>query len=266
MELTMSDQADAVPWDLPVAPTNIDQVSDTTSAKAALPGRAYFSQLGVVRRKPARGDAQPTLSKSCSDKLALKQCTSLLGSLASLYVHVSGAYIDTFIIPRSRFSAIGCTRAFFPKGRMAPVRGALWDEGYAFKPFGMETTDSEFHFSKKRVSERADRMAASNLGTFWTLSGIQETTIGGVIRGRRPFDIRGASSVSRLQMWTVAQSLARHLAGDLVHVEAPEAATYKDIKAGPSLDTRRTVKAEARARALAGWVVDDQDSDFSVGP
>ena len=48
------------------------------NAAPSLQGRGHFSLLGHVRRKPARGDAEASLSKSCTDKLAVKQLTSIL--------------------------------------------------------------------------------------------------------------------------------------------------------------------------------------------
>ena len=113
MELTMAAQDDASPW-----PTPDYAPASAASSDATLPGRAYFSQLGIVRRKPARGDAPPTLSKSCSDKIALKQSTSLLSSLAALLVDPKGAYIDTLVLPLSQYSSTACERAFAASGRM----------------------------------------------------------------------------------------------------------------------------------------------------
>ena len=46
MELIMASQADATPWVLPDPPNHVEDFSDS------LKGRGYFSELGVVRRKP----------------------------------------------------------------------------------------------------------------------------------------------------------------------------------------------------------------------
>ena len=79
MELTMAAQDDATPWDLP--PLAITPGDSTPAEPEILHGRGYFSVLGSVRRKPSRPDAPPSLSKSCSDKIALKQSISLLNSV-----------------------------------------------------------------------------------------------------------------------------------------------------------------------------------------
>ncbi|RYP59947.1 hypothetical protein DL770_010108 [Monosporascus sp. CRB-9-2] len=206
MELTMAAQADASPWDIPSVPSSPFSPpssplpsNSATSAEAeptTLPGRAYFSLLGAVRRKPARGDAPPTLSKSCSDKLALRQCASLLSGLAALLVRPENAYVRCLVLPEAAYSAGGCRRAFSAttldeeekgngegeggngvevreakaetgEGRMRSLYGRKWGSGYAFRPFEVRTTGLEFAFSQRGVS-RSEKTAASNLAVAWT--------------------------------------------------------------------------------------------------
>ncbi|KAK8000058.1 hypothetical protein PG990_012658 [Apiospora arundinis] len=155
MELTMAAQADATPWETPspIATSPKTSEADPAPAPATLPGRAFFQHLGVVRRKPARGDAPATLSKSCSDKLALRQCTSLLSSTASLLVSPTNAYLATLILPASQYSATGCERAF--SSRMATMKNQMPEQenqhagGYRFVPFRVDTTDLEFAYSRR---------------------------------------------------------------------------------------------------------------------
>ncbi|RDW93606.1 tRNA-specific adenosine deaminase [Aspergillus mulundensis] len=150
MELVMAAQDDATPWELPAT-------SDTLNT-AFLSGRGHFSQLGIVRRKPARADAESTKSKSCSDKIALRQVISLLSFESSLLVAVTAnAYIRALVMPEEEVSRSGCERCFGggEGGRLRGVRGRVWgasvdaaaasgdgekdsDKGrysYAFRPF-----------------------------------------------------------------------------------------------------------------------------------
>lgn len=46
-------------------------------------GRNNFGELGVVRTKPGRSDSLLSLSKSCSDKLCLKQLTGICSTITS---------------------------------------------------------------------------------------------------------------------------------------------------------------------------------------
>lgn len=258
MELIMAAQDDSSPWDVPPS------ASHGGSGQPELPGRAYFSQLGVVRRKPARGDAPPTLSKSCSDKLALKQCTSLLSSLASVLVHPANAYIDTLVFPDSQHSAAACERAFSPNGRMGPVAGMEWPGGYGYKGFTVETTSEEFEYSKRSVAAIASKTSASNLAAAWSLSGVEESIIGGVTQGRKPFHHKGASRMSRRLMWQASRDIAAQLPAWPEIRDGLAAGTYGEVKKGPLLHDRRRVKADVRSKALSGWVQNEGDSSFSI--
>ncbi|KAF3068728.1 hypothetical protein CFAM422_007763 [Trichoderma lentiforme] len=271
MELIMAAQEDASPWELPTpTPTPSSPQSAISESESALPGRAYFSQLGIVRRKPARGDAPLTLSKSCSDKIALKQCTSLLSSLTSLLVNPANAYIDTLVLPESQYSAAACERAFSAAGRMKPVAGKQWAEGYAFRPFNVEVTTVEFEFSKRAVQARSKVISASNLAATWSASGFEETILGGVLQGRKQFDIRGASKTSRRQMWLKSKELSDQLSASNagrhggLREHLSSASSYQDIKDGPLLAERRQVKAQVRQLALKGWIQNEGDSGFGI--
>ncbi|ORY60529.1 adenosine-deaminase domain-containing protein [Pseudomassariella vexata] len=266
MELTMAAQTDSTPWDVPPS-CSLHQ--SNVGGEGQLPGRAYFSHLGLVRRKPARSDAPPTLSKSCSDKLSLKQCTSLLSSLTSLFVCPANVYIDRLVLPASQYSASGCARAFSSEGRMAGLTGRDWKGGYEFRPFGVETSDREFGLSKRSVKVRAGeggQTAASNLAVAWTRSGLEEGTLGGILQGRKAFDPRGASFASRRKMWALAVEIAALLGMGVTEVQKALAAnSYGDIKNSKLLEARRRVKEDAVSEALKGWVKNRGDDAFSLG-
>ncbi|KAI1275423.1 adenosine deaminase/editase [Xylaria sp. FL0933] len=265
MELTMASQADATPWAIPaispeesiLLPSSVTPNLASLGTDTHLPGRAYFSQLGIVRRKPSRGDAPPTLSKSCSDKLSLHQCTSLLSSPTSLLMSPEHAYISTLILPKSQYSASGCRRAFSDgqsqdehekensqqQARMACLATQNNDRaqagGYSFRPFAVKTTDLEFSFSRRSVviipptplsSPITDTEAnininitidtplafpkikttPSNLSVALTASNRQETTLNGVLQGRKASEahVLGASFASRRKIWGLAVEVA----------------------------------------------------------
>ena len=139
MELCMAAQEDATPWD-------IRDTDDPEKQPALLDGRAYFSRLGVVRRKPCRADADATRSKSCSDKLALRQVSSLLSHETSLLVApTQNTYLAGLILPDIEISRSGCERSFGKSGRMKPLNELAWPEydeqeyGYRFQPFEILT-------------------------------------------------------------------------------------------------------------------------------
>ncbi|RGP68082.1 trna-specific adenosine deaminase 1 [Fusarium sporotrichioides] len=261
MELTMASQEDASAW---AAPTPTTRTPDP-NADISLLGRACFSRTGIVRRKPARGDAPPTLSKSCSDKLALKQCTSLLSALTSLFIDTTNAYIHNIVLPESQHSDVACRRAFSEEGRLKPLAGKMWLGGYSFKQFSTMTTSLEFEFSKMAVKARADKISASNLAATWSSSGFEENIIGGVIQGRKAFNTNAASRMSRRSMWEAARGLADRLGiGCSVTALYLKSGTYRDVKQGQLTAHRRRVKEEAREAALVGWIRNDGGSDFQL--
>ncbi|KAK4125321.1 hypothetical protein N657DRAFT_570234 [Parathielavia appendiculata] len=309
MELVMSSQADATPWTIPpsLSPSPSPATSANTSPAANSPnpttsppspppppqpttllGRGFFSHLGIVRRKPARGDAPPTHSKSCSDKLALKQCTSLLSSLTSLFVSPQHCYLSTLVLPAPQYSPAACRRCFSAdakgdgngdggtavEGRMAAVRGRVWEGmGYGFVPFRVEITGKEFEFSRRGISaslgndgegEKDIKVATSNLAVAWTADGeVDEGLIGGVLQGRKAFDLRGASLTSRRRMWAAAMEVAGLLDNEGIAKQLGKG-TYDGLKEGELLAARRRIKEDVRAEALKGWLRNCGDGEFSL--
>ncbi|KAG9258698.1 adenosine deaminase/editase, partial [Emericellopsis atlantica] len=254
MELSMSSQTDATPWTDP-GPGPIP----------LLPGRADFSQLGIVRRKPSRRDAPATLSKSCSDKLALKQCTSLISGLVSLLVSPRGAYIDTLTVPESQHTESGFRRAFSKDGRMKNLQNNIWSDDYAFRPFQIGTTSVEFAYSKRSVTHTAEKISPSPLATAWSASGIAENIVNGVIQGRKVGDPKGASRMCRQQMWLLAQSLADQCNNRPSLTAALHGATYTHVKADALLQSRGQVIAITQLVALKGWIKNSGDTGFQLG-
>lgn len=199
----------------------------------------------------ARADSPITLSKSCSDKLALKQCTSLLSSPVSLLVSPENAYIDTLILPSREYRQQACERAFGPAGRMSPVAGATWPAGYGFRPFRVETTDVDFHYSRRAAGMNLDTCKGSNVSAVWTPRH-QETLINGVLQGRKQTDLKGASALSRMQIWHLLLETSS-LIGSPALADVLKTPSYSEMKVSQYLEYRRCVKEEVKCEALMGW-------------
>lgn len=273
MELTMASQEDSTPWDLPPATTTPPETSNTSTSTTVhpsphLPGRSYFSELGIVRRKPSRPDAPPTLSKSCSDKIALKQCTSLLSSVTSLLISPANCYIKTLVLPESQISSTACIRAFSDQGRMKELSGKEWGGGYAFKPVEVRTTRREFEYSRRQTLATVEKLVPSNISASWVsgrgeISGELETLIGGVLQGRKQFDVRGASRVCKKRSWKLALEIAALVAVPGVQ-NCMGSSTYGNMKESECLEGRISVKDEARELGLKGWVRNSGGDGFSL--
>ncbi|KAI1519907.1 Adenosine-deaminase domain containing protein [Pyrenophora tritici-repentis] len=250
MELTMALQENATPWTS--APPTLSSSAD--QEPSALRGRSNFSLLGIVRAKPSRPDAPPTLSKSCTDKLAAKQATSLLSSTTSLLISPRNAYLESLVLPSSQYVPEACTRAFSSSGRLrnlTQMQTGNWKEGYRFQPFNILPTEREFTWSRRAVSA-AEKAVSSNLSAVWTPSW-QETLIGGVLQGRKQMDPRGASRVCRRGMWMEALRLAGLVGGAVLVRETLGRKTYEQVKGTEVLGDRKQVKDDVRA-ALKGWI------------
>ncbi len=270
----MAAQEDATPWEPPLI-SAIPNPADSTTSSTKFPvpsepilyGRSYFSHLGLVRRKPSRPDAPPTLSKSCSDKLALKQSTSLLSSLTSLLISPSNAYLSSITLPLSQYSSTACLRSFSPTGRLAPLSqsfqdGKRWQGGYSFHPYTIKTTTHEFPYSRRQVLKAGEQLVPTNISTSHTPI-FTQTLISGTLQGRRQFTPLGAAHTSKLQLWNLCLSIATLIAVPQIEL-ALKSSTYKEIKEGHLLEGRRNVKQDVR-EVLGGWVRNEGGEDFGRG-
>lgn len=253
MELTISSQSDATPW----------TASTSSAPPALLRGRGYFASLGAVRTKPGRADSPPTLSKSCSDKLALRQSVSTLLSPLSLVVAPENAYLACVVLHERVYSPAACARAFGETGRMAALQGRDWGGGYRFRPFSVRTTDVEFGFAKVAAAEAMLKpVVGSNVSAVWVRGRGAETLIGGVLQGRKQFSgVRAASMVCKARMWKAVSGVAA-LAGVRAVQMVVDAAVYGDLKEGAGMASRNRAKAETRV-ALGGWARNGGD-DFGM--
>ena len=202
-------------------------------------------------RDKARADSPITKSKSCSDKLALKQCTSLLSSPVSLLVSPQNAYIDILILPSQQYRQEACERAFGPAGRMLPAATSTWSGGYRYRPFCVETTEIDFQYSRRAAITNTVICKGSNVSAVW-IPCHQETLINGVLQGRKQTDQRGASALSRVQTWNLVMEII-----GLLDVPALtnilKNPSYLDMKSSQNLEQRRRVKVEVKSEALKGW-------------
>jgi tRNA-specific adenosine deaminase 1 len=255
MELVMEAQEDATPWTTP--PSLVQHTTDSAipgTDITTLRGRSHFGHLGAVRLKPSRPDAPPTLSKSCSDKIALTQATSLLLSVTSLLMSPQNAYLTALVLPDSQLNETACTRAFKRSGRMGGITPTMenkWTGGYRWHGFDVLSTTREFEWSRRSATP-PQKLLPSNISTIKTPH-FEQTLIGGVLQGRKQFDPRGASMICRRSMWRCMLEIAG-VAGLPALSSLLRKETYGEVKSGELLEARRQVKREVREEVLQGWV------------
>lgn len=242
----MATQDDPTPWETPDKAHDANH-DGTDSSRTLLNGRAHFSVLGVVRRKPSRADAEPTLSKSCSDKLAVKQLISPLSFQTSLLVLPSeNAYIRDFLLPEDEINPIGYERSFGDgeTGRLRSLKGRVWkncskDIGYEFRRFRFRSLPKpQLDILWKHGKPSIGGSKSGNISAVWTAApssstkppnpevksspanppreltaGLCEVLINGVKQGYRLSSPspKKASALSRAKMWCLLREVVQLL-------------------------------------------------------
>ncbi|KAK6340985.1 hypothetical protein TWF696_009297 [Orbilia brochopaga] len=269
MEFIMSAQQDATPWPIPIPPPTNNSPEDEGNSMPSLPGRSYFSALSIVRRKPSRPDASPTLSKSCTDKLTLKQFTSTLSSLPALLISPRNAYISTFTIPADKYNPESYNRAFGTTGRLSALATAgvyiddpreSYPAEYTFTPFVITplpaTFDYTYRYSKPPPTDTTTK--ASKTSTLYincrnASDRTTEVLVSGVKQGHAQFstDHRKGSAASRKKTWRLLREIAELLDDDDEELKTRVAVPcYADVKA--ACVERAAVKQRV-VEALGGW-------------
>ncbi|KEF57933.1 uncharacterized protein A1O9_05855 [Exophiala aquamarina CBS 119918] len=191
------------------------QHEDVNELRQTLQGRGHFSMLGFVRRKPARADAEPSNSKSCTDKLAIKQFLSVIAFPNDLFIEkTDNAYLRTLIVYADQYNETGYCRAFGPEGRLSRIslRGKFFDVSKLPPGF------PRFAFDRAVLtcaSPGQQKPKVSNATALWVLDpgegagGILEVLINGVKQGYKQWEIRErkASVVSRRKLWNMAVTI-----------------------------------------------------------
>lgn len=135
---------------------------------------------------------------------------------------------------------------------MKPVISSTWPGNYAFHPFKVQTTITEFAFSRRSTALPPVELKGSNISCV-SAPWVQETLINGVLQGRKQVDPRGASAVCRKNMWKAVVEVIALLELSALH-KILSHSTYASIKEDEMLKDRSHVKHVARSQALTGWI------------
>jgi len=210
-----------------------------------------------------RGDSPQTLSKSCSDKLALISCTSLLNSYLSSIINPSSCYISSLITPTSSFHDIGFHRAFHQ--RLSLVKDHNWGHGFSFQPFQIATTNFSIPEPLLPPKGANSKSSASSPTSVIYVSGRStEVLLGGVKIGSSfpPPSVRTASSLCRANMASdFIKLISRHQEW-FQDLQLDELRTYGQIK-GWAGKRKDIVKMSVR-EVLGTWRKNDGDENFTL--
>ncbi|ODQ65362.1 hypothetical protein NADFUDRAFT_79252 [Nadsonia fulvescens var. elongata DSM 6958] len=226
-----------------------------------LRGRAHFSSVGLVRTKPGRVDSQLTLSKSCSDKLSLKQFTSLLSGVTAFIISPCGFYLTSLVLPELGFNEESCKRAFGSKGRLkdlSPKNKCMathWDDDYQATFFQFESTVEKFVFARQPNSK------TSNTSIVYIRDLGSEVILNGVKMGYKPFSGKGGSFICRSMMiQKLVHALQNPQNTSFPNMDLQSVLQYSDIKS--RWLSRQMVKQDVYT-VLKGWKRTSSD-DFII--
>lgn len=279
MASTLAAGGDATPWPIDV---RADMgTKESTEATPNLPlGRGQFSQLGALRRKPARADAEISMSKSCTDKIMMKQFTSALAFPADLFIGRSEeAFLKRMVVYEDQFDACGYQRAFSMDGRLVRALPLLSDQDFGSLTFfdveRLWQSFRRFPFERSRGSSpNAGKSKVTNVSSIWIAgekdqegSEVVEVLINGVKQGYKQFaEKQGKGSV--LCRWKMAQKMddirkLLHTRGCFVSwLDDEHRPQYCNLK---SLSCRSQMKEVKKLvlEALGGWP-SKPDDDFDT--
>ncbi|SCW02945.1 LAFE_0F17744g1_1 [Lachancea fermentati] len=211
--------------------------------RTLLRGRSNYKKKGFVRTKPGRKDSKITLSKSCSDKLCIRQMTSILNSLTWDLI-VEPAFLKYIVIPNlSQSAEIGLRRSF--KERLSGL-GKMQE---------IEFLSCTENFCHEKTSElqSPSLLSAILLNIEDGKQAVQEVVLNGVkngfyVKGSKPLRKNSESSISRLSQWKVYQKL-RPIDSQMSYLE------FKSTQIA-----RNAIKEKVRIRLSAdGWISTKED-------
>ncbi|KAI0676970.1 hypothetical protein C8Q78DRAFT_960313 [Trametes maxima] len=207
--------------------------SSEVSSQTTSRGRDNYSLYGVMRTKPGRADSPPTLSMSCSDKIAAWNILGLQGALASGLL--APVYIDRIIIGEVESSLQDtvhedCARALYMRLRLAV-------------PYRLNEPRIEFTlipFKHSRFAGHPPAASGCNDSLCWVADSPRpkEVLINGFRRGVSPkhrHNPKFRPILSKLSLYALYQDVASLVAGSTAgygtyYQSKCQASEYQDAK------------------------------------
>lgn len=261
-----------------------------------LRGRDHFTSVGHVRTKPGRRDSPLTLSKSCSDKLAMRVGTGILAGPVARLVSPKGFYLSSLTVPETQFDSKDFERAFGKTGRLQSlVNGQKNQSKCGLDKREMNDTDNKPEFGEYSINffdflttkvgfeyERDPEKKPSpismiqvsdgiGLGVKKTTAGSMEIINNGVKQGNKVLSGRGMSQVSRLEIYKkiadilgTKRDTSREM--DIFRVEQERLTLqvkHESYLGFKGKDKNRNEVKTAMKESLKGWVSTAKD-DFEI--
>ncbi|EGW30211.1 uncharacterized protein SPAPADRAFT_63824 [Spathaspora passalidarum NRRL Y-27907] len=201
-------------------------------------GRNNFDRLGIVRTKPGRSDSLITLSKSCSDKLCLRQLMGICNCFTANLFGDNPIYLDYLVVKNINiddFNRCFHTRFNIPSSKYLEL-------------IRYDGDDYEYH---KPASEQGEEMSPSQLSLLYliptkTVQVLNNGVKNGAFVKNKPPRKGGESFICN-------QSLVRKL-----NAIAP--VNFKDYSEFKRSNIEREKAKKLGQETLGNWVPTDTDN------
>ncbi|KAG1683634.1 tRNA-specific adenosine deaminase 1 [Nymphon striatum] len=191
------------------------------------PGSSYHI-LGALRTKPGRGD--PTLSMSCSDKIARWNILGIQGSLLMQFLN-HPVYLSTITIGQSPFCEKALDRAIYD--RIKTVSNL--PSGFSINKPRCVQSNLEFKCSRSISESQSSNAVPSSSCIIWNASEKSkiEVAVGGKKQGitkKLLNSDKARCSVCKMNMFQLFHNILSALKEKPSHLRDPTVLTYKQFK------------------------------------
>lgn len=204
-------------------------------------GRANYKLRKVVRTKPGRADSKITLSKSCSDKLTMKQMISICNALTWSLLQ-SPVYLEWIVLPKQyQYEQVQLEDTFW-----------LRLKNQQFLPFKFLFCNETFSADRTNLSQQPSLSSCVSL--YGSNEAVSEVILNGVkngfyVKGKKPLRKGCQSIISRCAQWSAFKKIKA----------MPSDTDYYGFKS--SVVDRNHIISKAKATLSAsGWISTCRDN------
>ncbi|CCE64204.1 hypothetical protein TPHA_0G03640 [Tetrapisispora phaffii CBS 4417] len=215
--------------------------------KTTIRGRLNYKKRDVIRTKPGRYDSKITLSKSCTDKLCMKQVMGILDSTCSLLMK-DPIFLQYIIIPRISGKESILKHAFIDR-----LRGG----NFPVQEFKFISCENHFIDDNHDTTIVREPALVNSIKIFMDNNRVMEQSIiNGVKNGfyskpKKPLRKNCEPIISRYSKWNLLKQIEFNRA-ELLNV------SYLEFKS--TLTKRMTLQQEVRSLLSPdGWITTKKD-------
>ncbi|CCH61085.1 hypothetical protein TBLA_0E00230 [Henningerozyma blattae CBS 6284] len=186
---------------------DLTQYVDPT-IRTILRGRINYNKSGCVRTKPGRIDSEITFSKSCSDKICIKQVLSLLNSLNTELLE-SPIYIKYLVCPDIKPQNLILLKKSF--NRIENIKLEV-SSSYRYHPLSFIPSSIQFQDGKTNDLQEPSFTSVVKIFNSNDKFGLEQSIVNGVKMGAytkksKPLSKNAMTIVSRTFQWNIFKNI-----------------------------------------------------------